>query len=203
MSRGKRPTRDYLTAASQLTKFVPGLKRYRRRKTLLPWEKAHIARYEKKLRYAHHLIPLTPAQAKRFKPFLFGRGINAIQLSNTGDVKIKSISKINGDMMLASNGRQWIYWRLDRDTVRSRKGMQQAAQDAFDMQFPIEKIAALAEKAFEELKPYAVYLWASVGRVGEGFQTIKQFVDWLYANWNSGRYSMQERWVNGLAIRIT
>lgn len=200
MSRQKRQTSDYVSAAKRLAKFAPSLKKYKRRKTLTRWEKAAITRKEKLLRYADHLIPVTKAQAKELKAELYAPGVQAIQLRNTG--AHTRIRKVKKDLLVTSNGRTWLYWRLERETVKTKRGMKKAAKEAFNMQFPIEQIAALAKVAFAELEPIAVYLWAPSGRVGQGFESLRQFEQWLYDNWNSGRYTHTEKWVNGIALLI-
>jgi len=196
----KRPVSDYVEAARKLSKFVPSLKKYRRRKTLTRYEKAAITRKQKALQYTDHLIPITKKQYKKLKRFTPGPGIQAVQLRNTG--AHTKISFVRDNMMVTSNGRTWLYWELDRAQVKSKKGMTKAAREAFAMQFPVERIAALAQKAFEDLEPLAVYLWAPSGRVGRGFQDLPAFIDWLHENWNIGRYTQQEKWVNGIAILL-
>ncbi|MDE2021213.1 MAG: hypothetical protein KGJ13_12830, partial [Patescibacteria group bacterium] len=72
MSKPKRDTISYLQGAQNLAAFVPSLKKYKRRKTLKPWEKSHIARYENWLRYTlTELKPVTKKQAKEFKNELY------------------------------------------------------------------------------------------------------------------------------------
>jgi hypothetical protein len=200
VSRRKRTTDEYLQSAKRLAKFAPSLRKYKRRKTLTRYEKSAIARKEKILRYSDHLIPLTKNQAKDLKTQLFAPGVRAIQLRNTETHA--RIKRVRDDLIVTSNGRTWVYWKLEREDVKTKKGMKKAAEKAFEMQFPIEQIAELARKSFDELAPLAVYLWAPSGRVGEGFQTIKQFLNWLYDNWNAGRYTHQEKWVNGIAILL-
>lgn len=218
MSRTKRDTKEYLAAARKLAKFAPILSKYKRRKTLKPHEKGAIARKEKLLAFADHLIPLTKAQARELKDELYhptyydkksatwksapnAAGVRAIQLRNTGDNTV--IRKVRRDLMVTSNGRTYLYWRLARSAATTRKGMETAAAQAFEMQFPIEQIEALARRAFEKLHPIAVYLWAPSGRVGRGFQSLKQFAQWLYEKWGSGHYTHQEEWVNGIAIWVS
>lgn len=201
--RQKRPTNEYLAAAKRLAKFVPALRKYKRRKTLKPSEKAAIARREKQLRYTDHLIPVNKKLAKKLKKQLVAPGVSAVQLRNTG--KHTTIHSVNRDMMVTSNGRTWLYWTLDRDKVSNRKKFEDAAEDAFDNEFPTERIAELARKAYTELRPMAVYLWAPTGRVGRGFDDFPAFQLWLYENWNQGSglgQSRPENWINGLAILL-
>lgn len=216
--RTKRPTKEYLDAAKRLSKFVPSLKKYRKVKELTRWEKAAIRRREKQLRYADHLIPLTAKQAKTFKRQLFAAGVHAIQLRNTApDAKIKIFGR---DMIVSSNGRQFLYWKLpirskrilDKTPAqnaainkRSQRVLKEAANIALNKgigSFPIEQIADLASKAFKKMKGKIkqIYLWSEIGRVGEGFRTFDEFVGWLYESYSS--YQNVERWVNGISLEM-
>lgn len=201
MSKPKRTAESYLQSARKLAKFAPALKRYRRRKTLTRWEKGAITRKEKLLLFhTENLIPVTKKHARELKEQLFAPGIRAIELRNTApDAKIR---KVKQDLMVTSNGRTWLYWKLDREDVKTKRGMNKAAKAAFDMQFPIERVAQLAGIAFERLKPLAVHLWAPSGRVGRPFESLKQFSMWLAENWNEDRYTQQEKWVNGIVILV-
>lgn len=200
MAKNKRPTLDYVDAARRMSRFVPGVARFKRRKTLKPWEKAMIARYEKRLRYADNLFPVNAKQAAKFHGQLYAPGVRAIQLKNVGrDTRVKVVKD---NLIVTSNGRTYLYWRLPRKVVRTKKGMRAAGKTAFELDFPMEQVAELARVAFEELHPQAVYLWNPQGRAGAGFADLKQFLLWLNANWNSGRYSYQEKWVNGLVILL-
>jgi hypothetical protein len=201
MSKQKRTASSYVESAKKLAKFAPALRKYKRRKTLTRWEKGAITRKEKLLQYhTEHLIPVTKKFARELKEQLFAPGVRAIELRNTApNAKVR---KVKQDLMVTSNGRTWLYWRLDREDVKSKRGMKKAAEAAFNMQFPIERVAELAGIAFEKLKPLAIHLWAPSGRVGRGFESLKQFNMWLAENWSADRYSQQEKWVNGIAILV-
>lgn len=215
-SRKKRPTAEYLAAAKRLAKLIPSLKKYRRAKDLTPQQKSAIARREKQMRYADHLIPLTPKQAKKFAKQLFAPGIHAIQLRNTApDAKIRLFGR---DFIVTSNGRDFLYWRLpirakrnpDKTLAedksinkRSQRLLKEAAEKALTNirgAFPVEQIAELAQKAFKKIKVKQIFLWGETGRVGEGFHTFDEFVQWLYESYS--QYRNVERWVNGIAIQI-
>lgn len=216
----KRPASSYLESVKRLIKFAPGLAKYKRRKTLKPSEKAAIARKENILRYhTEHLVPVSKKLSKELKPVMFAPGIRAVELRNTSPGA--TIRQVGKDMTVTSNGRTWLYWRLDREDVTTKAGMSKAAAKAFKIDeyeeefsgededeeqernlFPIERVAELAGLAFDELKPLAVYLWAPSGRVGRGFESLKQFNMWLAENWSADRYSSQEKWVNGIAILL-
>lgn len=198
MSRRKRPTSEYLEAAKRLAMFAPGLKKYRRRKKLSPSEKGAIARKERVLRYTDHLIPVTKKMARELKGQLFAPGVQAIQLRNTSPhAKIRRVKK---DIIVTSNGRTFLYWRL---LDLKPKSLKKAAKEAFENirgAFPVEQIAELAQRAFKSIKTKQVFLWAESGRVGEGFRNFDEFVQWLYESYSS--YRNVERWVNGIAIQI-
>lgn len=200
MSRRKRPTKDYIDTAKRLAAFVPSLKKYKRRKTLTRWEKAAITRYANKLKYTDHLVRLNKRQYEELKDYTPGYGVHAIQLRNTG--ANTKINFVQNNLFVTSNGRTYLYWHMGRAAVKTESGMTKAARKAFERQFPIQRIAELAQVAFEELNPLAVYLWAPTGRVGQGFASLRQFMLWLHENWNTGRYTNQEKWVNGIVILL-
>jgi hypothetical protein len=232
-----------LDAAKRLAQFAPALKKYRRRKRFTPHEKAAIAHKEKLLRYTDHLIPLTKKQYRELKdqafiptryfterqrekfrtgekkepvPYKNNQGIFAIQLRNTSEHA--RIKKVKNDMIVTSNGRTFLYWKLpihqprnpkktekedEQINKRSQKLLKEAAKKAFENvtgAFPIEQIAELAKRAFKSVKTKQVFLWAESGRVGEGFHNFDEFVQWLWESYS--QYRNVERWVNGIAIQI-
>lgn len=209
--RPKRQTADYLSSASALSILVPGLRKYRKRKTLKPSEKAAITRREKQLKNIPYLVPVTAKQAKKLKGKLFFPGIQAIQLRNvpnTARIKIrgKDIEVIDGQF-------RWIYWSLDRVTVRSRVGMRNAGKAAFDKRFPIEKVSDLTIEAFKKYNVQQVHLWAHAGIVGDAFHDTNVFIRWVNEKWSAGRYMREDdqgnhspsdpgKWVNGIAILL-
>ena len=194
----KRSTFEYLEIAKRLSKLAPGLKKYTRRKELNNGEKSAISHKEKILRYSDHLIPVSTKQAKKLKGLLFAPGVQAIQLRNTSpDAKIKKVGK---DIVLTSNGRNFIYWRLENVKPRGMKKAADTVFNKFEATFQIEHIAALAQKAFKKFKPKQIFLWAESGRVGEGFADFDVFMDWIYESYS--QYKNVERWVNGVAIQL-
>jgi hypothetical protein len=214
MSKQKRPVASYLKSARELDKFAPALRKYRRRHTrLTPWEKGAITRKENLLRYHTHQLYVIPKKHRRIlKNRQFAPGIPALELRNvSGDdlTHEQTIIPIDEDFMLRSNGRQWVYWQLDREEI-SKKGMKKAAQAAFNIQFPLERIAELAGLAFEELKPLAIHLWVKSGRANRGFDSFKQFMFWLNNNWGvTGGSEIglnpaedPREWINGIAILV-
>ena len=215
--REKRSDDSYLKSARELSKYVPKLTKYKRRKTLTRYEKSAIARRERQLKNIPFLVPLTKKQARKVgRKKLFLPGIRAIQLRNVPEGSKIRFNK-GGDISVVTNGQHWVYWSLDRETVRSRRGMRHAARMAFEKQFPIEKVSDLTEAAFSRFHVQQVQLWAHAGIVGDAFHSVKQFILWVNEKWNAGRYmGTQERlsgdiydnpsdpgkWVNGIAILL-
>lgn len=213
-----RTTDDYLASARELSRLVPSLRKFRRRKTLTKSNKATIRRREKQLKNIPFLVPVTKKQAKNLgRRKLFLPGIQAIQLRNvTPDAQIKINRR--GQITVVEHDRRWIYWSLDRNTVRSRRGMREAGAKAFAKQFDIERVSDLTAAAFKRYRVQQVHLWAHAGIVGEGFEDLQQFVMWVNEKWNQGRYvttryrvgspdiytepSDPGKWVNGIAILV-
>ena len=212
--KGKRPTESYLTSARIYSRYIPAMKKYKNRKSLKPHEKAAIARREKQLKGIPlgTLYPVTKKQARKFKGKLFLPGIRAIQLRQIPE---GSTVKFKGsEIFVTEPGNQrWIYWPLDRETVRSRSGMRRAGQQAFDKRFPIEKVADLTALAFKRMHVQQVRLWAHAGKVGDTFHDVDVFIRWVNEKWSQGRYmtsgppgyedpSDPGKWVNGIAILL-
>lgn len=215
-----RSNESYLYSADNLSKIVPSLKRFSKRKTLRKSEKATIRRREKQLLHIPHLEPLSPSQAKRLgrkKTFL--PGVQAVQLRGI-DTRKGDKFNVNrhGDIEVTkAGGDRWIYWALDRKTVRSHRGMCDAGAAVFNKTLPIEKVTELTEEAFAHYTIQQVHLWAHAGVVGDGFQSLKQFVGWVNEKWNQGRYISTRRlneggryevvsdpgqWINGIAFLV-
>lgn len=204
-----RTVADYLASAKRMAPFAPSLRKYCRRKTLSPQEKSAITRKEKILRTAYNLKPVSKKLAKELKASLYAPGIRAVQFNNISPhAKIRRIKK---DVLIESNGRDWLYWKLP-DT--SRQEFEDAAEDLFgeddenDEQveqriietFDIEKLEKLAKRAYQHPFVKTVHLWTKQGRVGEGFNTIGEFMQWLYHEYS--KYQDTERWVNGIAFLL-
>lgn len=211
--KSNRTIESYLNAARDLSKIVPKLAKYRKRKTLKPAEKAAISRREKQLKGVTHLHPVTKQQARKLKKKLFLPGVRAIRLRGVPPNAKLKISK-KGDVEIIYNNMRWIYWALDRDTVRSKSGMKKAGTDAFEKQFPIEKISDMATTAFNKMNVQGVSLWTHGGRSDAVFDDLPAFIRWVNEKWSAGRYmrtnqygEMQDStdpglWVSGLAILI-
>jgi len=212
----KRSDASYLASAKNLSKLVPRLRKYRKRKTITRYEKSAIARRERQLKNIPFLVPVTKQQARRLKKKLFLPGIQAIQLRGIEPGATIKFNK-RGDIVVRTNGQRWIYWSLDRDTVRSRRGMRKAGEDAFAKKLPIEKVSDLTVAAFARFKVQQVHLWAHAGIVGDAFQSVGAFIRWVNEKWNAGRYmgtqvrvggdiydnpSDPGKWVNGIAILV-
>lgn len=222
-TRGKRKNirsdADYLVSARKLAALVPSLKKFRKRKTVTKNEKRQIRRREKQLKNIPFLVPVTKQQAKKLgRKKLFLPGIQAIQLRNVPEGSKITIRKRGDIAVTQSNGQRWIYWSLDRNTVRSRGGMREAGRKVFEKEFPIEKVSDLTAKAFKTYQIQQVHLWAHAGIVGDGFADLQQFIMWVNEKWQNGRYitvramrstgdiysepSDPGKWVNGIAILI-
>jgi hypothetical protein len=94
--------------------------------------------------------------------------------------------------------------------------MREAGKEAFNKKFPIEKVSDLTAAAFKKYQVQQVHLWAHAGIVGDGFETVNQFVMWVNEKWNAGRYMGEQfrvggiyenpsdpgKWVNGIAILV-
>jgi len=208
----RKEKREYAKRAKRLAKFVPELKQYTTEKAITEKAKKRIKYREKQLAHAYNLRPVTKAQAKKLKGKLFAPGVQAIQLSETAtNARIVSVGK---DMMVVSNGRTWVYWSLDKVTVKSGKGMKKAGEKAFNMEFPIERLQRLAEFAFKKLKPLGVSLWTVTGRASRIDRDMEAFIRYVSAHWQAGKYvtspnemgrryrSNPEEFVNGIAILI-
>lgn len=207
----KRSDAEYVSSAKNLSSLVPSLRKLSRRKKLRPSEKAAITRKEKALKGVPNIFPVTAQEAKRIgKQKLFAPGIRGIQLRNVSP-QAKIIYRKGGGISVEDNGRRWIYWPLDKPTVRSRVGMRNAGRQAFEQQFPIERISELTERAFKKYDVVQVNLWAHAGIVGDPHHTVKQFTLWVNEKWSAGRYmrtsefggtSDPGKWVNGIAILL-
>ena len=212
---------EYLAKAKELSGLVPSLKKFKKRKTLKASEKRAIRRRETQLKNIPYLFPVTKKQAKRLKRGkMFLPGVQAIQLRNVSDTSKIRIGKAGDIFITDTQGEQptrWIYWALDRKTVRSKERMRGAGRRAFDHMFPIEKIADMAAEAFARSDVKAVRLWAHAGVVGDSFEALGPFVMWVNEKWSNGRYMGQQerlggdiysnpsdpgKWINGLAIEL-
>lgn len=211
--KAARSTAQYLESAKALSALVPKLRKYRKRKTLKPSEKGAITRREKQLKGVTHLFPVTKKQARRLKGKTFLPGVQAVRLRGVAEGAELKVSR-KGDIEVKYNGMEWIYWALDRDTVRSRPGMRKAGAAAFDKRFPIEKISDMAQSAFNRLHVQGVSLWTHGGRSDAVFDDLPAFVRWVNEKWNAGRYmrtneygeiqdaSDPGKWVSGIAILL-
>lgn len=214
--KAKRQTADYLLTVRRLSKYVPSLKKFKNRQRLTKSEKATIRRRERQLNLGvnlNQLHPVTKLQAKRLgRKKLFLPGIQAIQLRGVkpGEFKVTK----HGDIEVTAGEGRWLYWSLDRETVRSGIKMEYAGQQAFKKKFPIELVADLTALAFSTLAVQQVQLWAHAGRVGDAKKSAAQFVMWVQEKWQEGRYvgtitveggdesSDPGKWVNGIAILL-
>ncbi|MDE2019667.1 MAG: hypothetical protein KGJ13_04980 [Patescibacteria group bacterium] len=169
MSKGRKPKRttaSYLKDAARLAPIVPKLKKFRRRKTLKPYEKAQIVRYANAIPYSANLFPVKARIAKAKPDLLWPiyytvkekhkgkknvhageerrmHGIFAMREDNFGNPGAFHIYANSGKYMegsrefsLVSNGRKWIYWSLPKSGLKKRK-------------LPNKQIAEYGRRAFE------------------------------------------------------
>ncbi len=220
-SRRRKITRtdaDYISSARGLGALVPSLKKLGKRKRLTPQEKRRIRYREKQLKDVPYLVPVTPKQAKRLgSKKLFKRGVQAIQLKGVEAGEKLRVNK-RGDISTANVNQAWIYWGLDRKTVRSKRKMREVAPAAFNKQFPIDTVADMAVRAFKKYDVKEIHLWSHHGAVGTGFEDAGSFIMWVNEKWQHGRYvstvtnentgsrylndSDPGKWINGIAILI-
>ncbi len=209
LSKGFAKARSarYRETAKSLAKFVPELKPISRKSILSAQEKSRVTHFANVLKGVDHLVPVDAKTARKQKTKLYAKGVRAIQLKGVSNNAKLGIG--GNDLLMTSNGKDWVFWAIDRPSIKSH--MQRAAERAFLMQFPIEKLADLADVAFKELKVKQIHLWTERGIVGDGHKTIEQFIDWLNEKWQSGRYfrptseggsSNPDRWINGIAIQL-
>lgn len=216
MKRTRRDAAEYLGSAGELAQFLPQFKKFGKRKTLKPWEKAWIARTENVYRGIHDLRPVSKREAREFPELLYEptttvkKGprqgqtirhapIQAVQQSNAGD-DFKILGRVGARIfVIRSNGRVWVHWHLP--SVKPR-AMGKAGEDAFTdpYTYEIEGVIKLAEQAYARPDTKAVYLLAERGRVGAPMPDLKQFIRWLADDY--GRYENTDRWVKGIAILI-
>lgn len=205
--RERAQSKPYIEQAKSLSKFVPELRGLSKEKHLTPSQKARVTHFAKILKHADHLVPIPDKQAKKIKSRLYAPGVNAVQLRGTSDT---AKAKAGKDLMVVSNGRNYIFWALDKKTVRSQSRMKKVGEQAFANQLPVEKLAELAEEAFASYDVKAVQLWSVNGLVGEKFDDLPAFVRYLegaYSRYLPGAGTMNfhdpGKWVNGIAIQIS
>lgn len=124
-------------------------------------------------------------------------GIMAVQLRNTGTHA--KIARVNDIVKVVSNGRTWALWQIENTKPRTVKA---AGTEAFTTPeaYDIERVIELARKAFDNPVTKGVFLWAESGRVGEGFKTLGEFVQWVGSEYT--KYRNTDRWVKGIQILV-
>lgn len=206
----KKANKAAAKIVDEYRKFVPALKNYGRRRTFTEGERRFINRIPKILRFTDHLYPVTKKQAEKFKEQLYVpvdihgepmKGlprIDAIQFRNTGATA--QIHTVKDDLLMTTNGRNFVYWKLDRVSIAAMKKAGETAFQNFKNAFPAEKIAALAEQAFRQTRVKAVYLWGSRGRCNEGFRDLEHFLEWLFEDY--AHYKDKDSWANGIVLAV-
>jgi hypothetical protein len=200
----------------ELKKFVPAFKKYGRARTFTDGERRFIHRMDKMLPYRNELVPIPERKMKQYENQLYKpRGkydpesgeyrelrnaprISAIPIRMRGaEIEIRFSKR---DMFLRTNNRDYIYWQLDDVSVRSLKRRGIEAFKEFRNSFPAERLAALAERAYQIAKVKAVYLWGSHGRCAAGFASLNKFLEWLFDKY--AHYQETDEWVNGLVLML-
>lgn len=196
-----RDDRSYILSARNISKVAPGLKKYRKtplKTKLTPSQKGSITHKENILRYASNLKPIPKRLARKMRDKFYAPGIQAMNLVGVNqDAKLHFLRK---DLTLTQNGRNWLLLSVD---PTNRQAMKDAATQAFTSPrtiFPIDQIAALAERAFRRPTTLVVKLWTTQGIVGPPNETIKQFMLWFNARFS--KYNKVEEWINGIAVWI-
>lgn len=212
----KRENRKAAKIVAELKQFVPAFKKYGRGKTFTEGERRFIHRVDKMLPYRNELVPIPERKMKQYENQLYEpRGrfdqetgvylplrnaprISAIPIRMRGpEIEVRFSKR---DMFIRTNNRDYLYWQLDDVSVRSLKKRGAEAFKEFRNSFPAERLAALAEKAYQVSKVKAVYLWGSRGRCAAGFVTLNKFLEWLFDKY--AHYQETEEWVNGLVIMV-
>lgn len=213
----KKQATAYKKLAKSLGKFSPDIGKLARKKRLTAADKQRISKRAKRLHNVTDLFRITGKGAKKFKQKfgdIFYPGTEAVRLRYASENA--TIKFVDDNLFLESNGRQWLYWRLNKSTVRNKDGkLVSAAEKAFDAQFPIEKVLALAERAYTELKIEAITLWTEQGRADTTFSELRDFARWVAQHWQNGNYIRYDtrtgeihdesdagKWINGLAILL-
>lgn len=214
-AKKRKPIRtdtSYIASATALSRFVPKLKKFKNRERLNKKEKRQIAYREKKLRYVKdNLIPVTKLQAKRLGRAIFSRDVQAVVLKDIEPGSTLKISK-HGDIEIIEPNRHWLFWRMNRQSVKSKTLMKLAGFDAYSKTFPLELLRQLGADAFKILNVRAVQLWSKVsGAVGRMLNDYNSFERFINDKWQAGRYlraadeggdSDVDRWVEGLVILL-
>lgn len=153
--------RELLNAARELSDIAPGLKKFRRRKTLKPAEKGLITRTVnrvKKFGGKENMIVLTPAQQKvaRKQKLLIGGGIAAVSRGGMpSDTKMRVTTK----------GK--------KKQIKFVAGKEKTKREFFFQRVPdIENVPDTMIDIIDDAKPrrVLVYLWTVHGRgkIGAG-----------------------------------
>jgi len=176
----KRPATSYLSSARNLSQWAPSLKRYAKRKTLTPAEKAAITRKENILKHYNlaSFKPLTSAQAriaKRQGLLEEKQGVRGIYLRNSAPGAKVTISK--GKISVRSNGHTIRYVRVSPPD-------------------PVDIVQA-ADEAFSHKGKITVWLWTRSGRASAGFRSLRQFAAHVMAAFAA--YKDTDEWINGVA----
>lgn len=177
---------DYLNEAKRLSYVAPSARKYRRRKTLKSWEKAHIARLSNEVHRVNSgfngLVPLTKTQLRNLddpEQVIVGNGIQAVRVTNMGPEFSVHVHK--GELIIEGEGAQeGRNWHIV--TVRNPDDLLPTAIDLFN-QYGDGHIQA--------------NLFTTMGRTGEGVTSENQAVE----RWGglSDKYGSIAEWIIGIA----
>ena len=219
----KRENAKAAKIVDELRKFVPAFKKYGRSRTFTEGERRFIHKVDNMLQYRDELVPIPERKMKQYENQLYtppGHYVRGSDYEETGELVFKEnrsrirISAIpirmrgpetevhfsKRDMFIRTNNRDYLYWQLDNVSVREMKKKGTEAFKEFRNSFPAERLAALAERAYQVSKVKAVYLWGSHGRCSAGFQTLNKFLEWLFEKY--AHYQETDEWVNGLVLMV-
>jgi len=216
-----------LKTAKDLSKYVPALKPLAKKTRLTPQQRAQVTHYAKALSGVTNLVPVSKSYAKKHKDELFvpvvgiGKGKAARRVHGIQAARFRNASEnakydmTDDNLVIETNGRTWVYWRLDIDEIRNKNGkLVKAGGAAFDKKFPIERVVELAQIAFDNMEVKAITLWTHAGRIDSTFADLKAFIRFVHQHWQAGKYvrfddegeisdtSDPGKWIHGLAIWV-
>jgi hypothetical protein len=161
----------YLKAARELKQFAPKLKKFSRRKTLKPHEKSQISYYISKIgRTTQNLRALTKEERKNIpksdwvSPSIPAMKVNQLDLEKAKFKATKRAIEITED-----NGREWIFWSINRPEVRH-----------IPKTDPWKRIERLVELAFAIYDVKQMHLWNTQGIAGFGYGSPELFLKHYY-----------------------
>lgn len=178
-SKKRKKDAAYAELVKTLKSFDADYKKYARRKTFKPAERAAITRRARKISWlkSKNFVPLTKAQARRIpKAARADNKIPGIILRSAPGAKIKRVAT-DGTLYLEVNGRNWIYKPLPITRIIGSGDLYGEQQDAL-----IDAFTDAAREAFDA-GARQVHLWTAMGRSAEGYGDFAGFekfiVGWI------------------------